>query len=124
MNERVKIVRADAGLSMREFAEKLGVSHGAISLIESGQRNVTSQMVKAICNEFGVDEHWLRNGEGEMHAPKNEDDEIAEIVAEMFHDSDPTRRKLAKFIFSLDEQDMAALKRIWSKMGSVMNDEE
>lgn len=66
MNERIRKIRKELGLSGEKFGEKLGVTRVAISNIENGNRNVTDQMFKSICREFNVNPDWLRNGEGEM----------------------------------------------------------
>lgn len=62
--ERVKEVRKLRELTLEKFGEKLGVGKTAISNIENGNRNLTGQMIKAICREFNVNESWLRTGEG------------------------------------------------------------
>lgn len=65
MNERIKKLRSEIlGLTMEEFGERVGVTRSAISNIESGRRNVSEQIIKAICREFAVREDWIRNGEG------------------------------------------------------------
>ena len=38
----------------------------SISLFESGKATPSDRTVLSICREFGVNEHWLRTGEGEM----------------------------------------------------------
>lgn len=88
MNERVKELRKFLGLSGEKFGEKLGITRGAISNIENGSRNVTEQVVKSICREFGVNEKWLRTGEGEMFVPVTADDEFAMIVGEIMISDD------------------------------------
>lgn len=66
MNERIKKLRSEIlGLTMEEFGERVGVTRSAISNIESGRRNVSEQIIKAICREFAVREDWIRNGNGE-----------------------------------------------------------
>lgn len=37
-----------------------------MSKVENGRRNVTEQVRRAVCREFGVNEKWLLTGEGEM----------------------------------------------------------
>lgn len=64
MNERVRRIRKSLNLTMEKFGERLGVTRTAISNIEAGNRGVTEQMVRSICREFGVNEVWLRTGEG------------------------------------------------------------
>lgn len=62
--ERVKSVRKKKELTLEKFGERLGVTKTAISYVESNKRNLTEQMFKSICREFGVNEIWLRTGEG------------------------------------------------------------
>ena len=62
--ERVKAVRDEKHMTMEQFGERLGVTKVAISNIEKGKRNLTEQMIKSICREFGVNEDWLRTGAG------------------------------------------------------------
>lgn len=88
MNERVKELRKFLGFSGEKFGERLGVTKTAISLIESGKNNITDQMVKSICREFGVSEEWLRTGEGEMLVPVTTDDEFARIAGEIIKSGD------------------------------------
>lgn len=65
-SERVKEIRKALDLTMEKFGEKLGVGKTAISNIESGNRNLTEQMSKAICREYNVNYDYLMYGEGEM----------------------------------------------------------
>ena len=72
INDRVKILRKNLGLTLEKFGEQLGVSKTAINKIESGTNNVTDQMTKSICREFNVDYIWLTTGEGEMFQDSDE----------------------------------------------------
>lgn len=77
MNVRVRKIRKHFDLTMEKFGERLGVTRTAISNIESGNRGVTDQMARSICREFGVNEIWLRTGEGgedNMFTKISEDD--------------------------------------------------
>ena len=66
MNERLKEVRKVLGLNQTEFGERIGVSAAAISKVERGKNDLTDQMIFDMCKEFGIDEQWLRTGEGEV----------------------------------------------------------
>ena len=48
MNERIKQLRKELGLTLDKFGEKIGVGKTAISKIENGDRSVTDQMFKSI----------------------------------------------------------------------------
>ena len=75
--ERVKKIRKSLNLTLEKFGEKLGVGRTAISNIEKGNRKLTNQMTRSICREFGINEVWLRTGEGgddNMFTKVSEDD--------------------------------------------------
>ena len=69
MNERIKQLRKELGLTLDKFGEKIGVGKSAISKIERGENGVSEQMLKSICREFNVREEWLRTGELPMFIP-------------------------------------------------------
>lgn len=66
MNERLKQVRKYFKLSQEEFGRRLGVTGAGISRLENGERNITEQMLLAVCREFNISENWLRTGDGDM----------------------------------------------------------
>ena len=74
MKNRIYSIRKELKLSQEVFGNHLGVTGASISRIEKGERSITEQMILAICREFKVNEHWLRNNEGEMFLDFNEDE--------------------------------------------------
>ena len=69
MHTRIKEVREHLGLSQTEFGKRLGISRDAVSNLEYNRLKKPEQkepIIKLICREFGVNETWLRTGEGEM----------------------------------------------------------
>lgn len=51
---------------LRSENSAIGMTTSSISLFESGKATPSDRTVLSICREFGVNEHWLRTGEGEM----------------------------------------------------------
>ena len=109
--ERVKSVRKKLELTLEKFGERLGVTKTAISRIEKGDRGLTEQMFKSICREFGVNEVWLRTGEGgddNMFTKVSDDDrfslnlgklsksenEIAKNMLNAIAEADPEKLKI------------------------------
>jgi len=68
VNERIKLLRKELGLSQVEFAERLGISDAAISKIESGKNTPAESTIRLICSTYKVLYQWLTTGEGEMFA--------------------------------------------------------
>lgn len=111
--ERIKEVRNSLGLTLEKFGDRLGVTKVAISNIEKGNRNLTEQMTKAICREFGVDYIWLTTGNGEMFVEN--DDDFIERIDRIMAGEDDTRKNLFKFMIELSDEDIEALDRIMKK---------
>lgn len=112
-NERVKEVRKSLGLTLEKFGERIGVTRGSMSNIENGNRNLTEQMTKSICREFGVDYIWLTTGEGEMFV--DTDDDFIERIDRIMVGEDEARKNLFKFMLELSDEDIAALDRLMKK---------
>jgi transcriptional regulator with XRE-family HTH domain len=66
INQRIKILRKSLNLTQKEFAKKICVSTSFQTLTELGQKKVLDRHIKLIVSAFGVNEAWLRTGEGEM----------------------------------------------------------
>lgn len=77
MNERIQKIRKQLGLSQREFAKKIDIGASTLAMFETGDRKPKDIHINRICSEFGVNEVWLRTGEGgdeNMFTRINEDD--------------------------------------------------
>lgn len=70
MNDRLKEIRAHTGMTQADFAKALGIGQSTLAMMEVGKRDILDRHIKTICAIFGVDEHWLRTGEGEMFCEK------------------------------------------------------
>ena len=66
MNERIKQIRKEFGLSQVEFGKRIGISDAAVSKIESGKNTPAETTIKLICKEFRISDVWLLRGEGPM----------------------------------------------------------
>lgn len=101
MNERIKKLRKELGLTLEKFGERLGVGKTAISKLEHGENNVSEQMFKSICREFNVSEEWLRDGEGEMYVPQTRNQEIQAFINNVMADEDEAFKK--RFVSALSK---------------------
>lgn len=92
INNRIKTVRTGLKMSQTEFAERLGVTGGAVSRWEVGDREVPDIAIRSICREFHINETWLRTGVGEMMAPRSRADEMSEFVSQYLAESSESFR--------------------------------
>lgn len=68
INERIKFLRKEKGLTQKTLASTLGITQSGVSFLEQEGSSVSDQTIKLICTVFGVREEWLRTGEGEMYS--------------------------------------------------------
>lgn len=117
LKERIKEVRKTLGLTLEEFGNKIGVTKTTISRIENGVNSVTNQMLISICREFGVNEEWLRTGEGEMFVPLTRSEAIAEFAGSLMKEEDASfKKRLIEALAKLNEQEWEVLEGIARKL--------
>ena len=87
INSRIAAVINAIGLTKTAFAERLKVSQQHISrLAKDG--TPSDRTIVDICREFGVSEHWLRTGEGEMFVRLSREEEITKFLMTVIRDPD------------------------------------
>lgn len=105
--ERVKAVRNKKEMNMEQFGKRLGVQKSAISKIENGTRGLTNQMFTSICREFGVNEVWLRTGEGgdeNMFTEISDDDRFSLNLGKLSKSENEIARNILNAIAEADPE--------------------
>ena len=72
INERIRTLRKQKGLTQTELGDKIGLKKSAISKLESDGNSVTDQNIRLISEAFGVNPAWLRTGEGKAQIDEEE----------------------------------------------------
>ena len=57
--DRIKELRNETGLSLRDFATVIGVSYQTIRLYEAGEMFPKKEIIDKMCALFRVDEEWV-----------------------------------------------------------------
>lgn len=119
MNDRIKELRKELGLSGEKFGERIGVKKAAISKIESGVVGLSDSNILAICREFNVNEEWLRYGTGEMFKDMTLDEEIISFIGDIQCDTSNTfKKRFVSAISKLSEEEWNVLEKIIVDMAS------
>ena len=123
MNERIRELREFFGKSQEDFAQSLELSRNYISLVENGQRNMSSHTIKVLCTLYDVNENWLRTGEGMMFVEKTEDEEISEMLADIqLSGSSSFKHRLAVALARLDDDGSKWLEEFVNTIALKPND--
>jgi transcriptional regulator with XRE-family HTH domain len=121
---RIKEIRNTAGLTLKQFAEKIGISDSAISQMEKEKSGVSDQTIKSICREFHVNETWLRTGAGVRNASSSRAQEMAELVQSLMSDSPESFRSAlvtTLLRFDPDGPEWEILERIYDGIANARN---
>lgn len=119
MNERIKIIRKNAGLTQSDFANKLDLSRNFICMVESGERLPSDRTINDICSKFHVDENWIRTGKGDMYISRSRNQEIVDFMNDVIECKDDDFKK--QLIISLTKLDEAQWKVLSDIAESFVN---
>lgn len=103
INERFTEVYKESGLSQEAFAKEIRRGRGEIANIVYGKTAPKDNVITAACERFGINEVWLRTGEGEMKTPLSRDKQLTQIFSAV-QVSDDERARLVKAFASLPEE--------------------
>lgn len=83
--KRIKHLRQALNMSQVEFAKTIYISNGYIAELECEHRRVNDRIIHLISLTFGVNEKWLRTGEGEMFfsAPEEKLQRMTSLFSEL-----------------------------------------
>ena len=113
MYKRIKDVRKTLLLSQAEFGNCIGLSRDTIANIELSRIEVKDIYIKSICNEFNVNEEWLRSGTGEMFKQRTRNQEILAFANDVMEDVDNSfKKRFIRALSKLNVSDWETLEKI------------
>lgn len=83
---RTSELRKAFGLTQQAFADRLGITRGAVANWDLDRSDPSDAVISLICRVFNVREAWLRTGEGEMLEIKPRAEELGELVRKLLTD--------------------------------------
>ena len=107
--DRIRLVRKTLGLKQGVFAQRIGLTQTALSMIELGKNPLTEKNIKLICATFAVNEGWLRTGKGEMFGPVSPyEKELLTVFGELTSDTQEFILEMAQNLLKRQEKSLKA----------------
>ena len=100
MGARIKYVRTESKLTQQAFADRAGISRGALANYEVDRNEPLDAVITLICREFGINENWLRYGTGDMKAETTQKQKLTRFFADVLATAPDDR---SAFIAALDD---------------------
>lgn len=94
LSERITLIAKNTGMTNTAFAEKLNITQASVSRLLSGKQNPSDRTLIDICDKFGVNETWLRTGEGPMYKEVSEEEALSEFFGRMLKEDVPYRNEI------------------------------
>ena len=116
MKEQLKKLRKHLDMTQQAFADKIGMKQNTIAQYEMGRIIPSDAIVFSICREFGVNENWLRTGEGEMFEQLTEQQKLMKYTALLLKNKDSAIATAIQTLIvtyeQLDDTSKATLEKI------------
>lgn len=119
MKDRIKKIRKELDLTQQKFAKKIGVKQNTVAQYEMGRNVPIDSVISLICREFNVNEHWLRDGTGEMFIEQTRDEQIASFIGGIqMNDDNSFKKRLISVLANLKEEQWELLAEIAEKLAN------
>ena len=125
INERFRSVRLslEKKMSQEAFAEKIGLSRSELSNIEYGKTEPKEFTIRQVCDQFSVNDLWLRTGEGEMFRELSREEELAKFIGEvMAAESDDFKKRFFAAMSKLSTEEWKLVEKMARELSA--NDKE
>jgi transcriptional regulator with XRE-family HTH domain len=80
VNQRIKEARKALKMSQIDFAKAMCISNSYLADIENDYRKANDRIVKLASMIFGINENWLKNGNGVMFC-RSPDEKVTRLVS-------------------------------------------
>lgn len=116
LSERINMVFMESGLTTTEFAKRIRLSQQTVSGLKNGKQNPSDRTIIDIAATFGVNEDWLRTGEGPMRPEKTRAEEIATFMGGLVDAPPSFKQRLVSVLASLSEDQWELLEDMANKL--------
>lgn len=110
IRDRILFLLDEKEITKTEFASKLNITQAYVSKITNKGAIPSDRLIEDICEKFGVNESWLRTGEGEMFSEVPAEDEYFKAVTQISKSNDKLAMQAIIEYWKLDDVSKEALK--------------
>ncbi len=118
MLERLRKIFIESGKSQTEIAKKTNVTSAYIWKILNRDNVMPRDLfIKTVCKEFGINEDWLRTGEGEPRIKRTKNQEIQAFANDVMELPDENfKKRFVEGLAKLNADDWAKILEIAEKL--------
>ncbi len=122
INERFREAREALNLSQEEFAQKAHRTRSEIKNIEYGKTTPKDPVIWSVCEAHGIDEVWLRTGEGQPFSDTPDEDEIVAALSQAMGGNPSTAKmRLIRAIAKMPEAYFPAIEQMITALAAELS---
>ena len=110
IRDRILFLLEEKEITKTEFASKLNITQAYVSKITNKGAIPSDRLIEDICEKFGVNERWLRTGDGKMFSEVPAEDEYFKAVTQISKSNDKLAMQAIIEYWKLDDVSKEALK--------------
>ncbi len=109
INERFREAREALNLSQEDFAQKAHRTRSELKNIEYGKTVPKDPVIWSVCEAHGINELWLRTGEGEMFSATAEEDAITAVLSSAIGHADTEQQRFIRAVAKIPPEYIPAV---------------
>ena len=123
MKDRISFIISYKKITKTEFAKTVKVSQGFVSQMTSGASNPSERTIELICQNYGVNEEWLRTGKGEPFKERSLEEIIMRFAVQINKGSDDFRKAYVAMLANLSDDGWKGLQEMYDKLSEIYKKE-
>lgn len=123
MKDRISFIIENKKITKTEFSKAIKVSQGFVSQMCSGVANPSDRTIELICQKYGVDEVWLRTGEGEPFRETTQEEKIMRFAVQTNKGTDDFRKAYVAMLADLSDEGWKGLHELYTKLSEIYKKE-
>ena len=114
VNSRIaRIIDERCDGNRSKFARTVNITPAYAAQIYSGERTPSDRTIADICREFGVNRVWLETGVGDPFKPKDKQEELKAVFADVLSGRQSDKNAFIAAIAQLPDDVFAVLVKSW-----------
>lgn len=120
VGDRIKSVRNKLNLTQQAFSERLGLKRNTIGSYEINAGVPSDRTISDICREFGVNEIWIRTGEGDPFQEETRQEQIMRFATQTVKGSDEFRKAFVSMLAKMNADDWGNLEKLFDNLANEL----
>lgn len=118
------VIDEKCGGNRSKFARAIGITPAFAAQLYDGTRIPSDRTISDICREFGINEVWIRTGEGEPFQKETRQEQIMRFATQTVKGSDEFRKAFVSMLAKMDSDDWTALAKLFDSLADEIKKSE